>query len=124
MGDPDVAPLALLVRGPDRTGLLHALTGVISKHHGNIASVEIVERGERSASSFEIDPDREGLPVNIGRLGWVESVERTPACITSTASASSSLTAEGHWPFGWRWYWAARRPASGRRCDWSGRRTR
>ena len=50
---PQGPSLALVVRGPDRLGLLHALSGVISAHHGNISSVEIVERGERSAIFFE-----------------------------------------------------------------------
>src|SRR5581483_2118172 len=53
-------PLAFLVRGPDRPGLLHALTGVISAHHGNITSVEILERGEHSTIFFEIDPVADG----------------------------------------------------------------
>jgi len=72
-------PLAFLVRGPDRPGLLHALTGVISAHHGNITSVEILERGEHSTIFFEIDPvaDGDALIADLERLEPVVSVERT-----------------------------------------------
>jgi len=74
--------LALLIRGPDRPGVLHALTGVILAHQGNITSVEILERGARSAIYLEIDRfdgDTEALISDLERLEQVDTVERTPS---------------------------------------------
>jgi energy-converting hydrogenase B subunit Q len=74
--------LALLIRGPDRPGVLHALTGVILAHQGNITSVEILERGARSAIYLEIDRfdgDAEALISDLERLEQVDTVERTPS---------------------------------------------
>ncbi len=74
--------LALLIRGPDRPGVLHALTGVILAHQGNITSVEILERGARSAIYLEIDRfdgDTEALISDLERLEQVYTVERTPS---------------------------------------------
>jgi len=47
--------LAVLVEGGDRKGLLHDMTAAILRHGGDILSVEIVERGERSAVYWELD---------------------------------------------------------------------
>jgi energy-converting hydrogenase B subunit Q len=47
--------LALLVEGGDRKGLLHDMTAAILRHGGDILSVEIVERGARSAVYWELD---------------------------------------------------------------------
>jgi energy-converting hydrogenase B subunit Q len=79
--DEQEPSLAVVVRGRDRPGLLHALTGVIVKHQGNITSVEILERGERSAIYFEVEtPDPDGLCAGLEALkDDVESVERTPS---------------------------------------------
>jgi len=41
--------LAVFVEGGDRKGLLHDMTAAIQRHDGDIVSVEIVERGARSA---------------------------------------------------------------------------
>jgi energy-converting hydrogenase B subunit Q len=47
--------LGLLVRTRSGTGILHELTGVIARHQGDIASVEIVERSAaESRVYFEI----------------------------------------------------------------------
>src|SRR5688500_1388480 len=75
----DRTSLALIIRGQDRPGLLHALTGVIFAHRGNITLVEIVERGNRSAVYFEIDPvsDPDALIVDLGKVESVEVVEPT-----------------------------------------------
>ncbi len=47
--------LALLLEGGDRKGLLHEMTAAILQHGGDILSVEIVERGARSAVYWELD---------------------------------------------------------------------
>jgi energy-converting hydrogenase B subunit Q len=81
MKDGRGPPLALVVRGRDRPGLLHALSGVIARHRGNITSVEILESGDRSAIYFEVEaPDPDGLCEGLADLkDDVESVERTPS---------------------------------------------
>src|SRR5574341_433373 len=45
----------MLVEGDDRKGLLHDMTAAILRHGGDILSVEIVERGARSAIYWELD---------------------------------------------------------------------
>ena len=47
--------LAVLLEGGDRKGLLHDMTAAILRHGGDILSVEIVERGARSAVYWELD---------------------------------------------------------------------
>ncbi len=54
--------IGLLVRTGTGPGVLHDLTGVIARHRGDIASVDIVgQQGDESRVYFELDlPDGEG----------------------------------------------------------------
>ncbi len=86
VADPKTAALptlAIICRGVDRPGVLHELTGVILKHDGNIASVDIVERGERSAIYLEIGGARsdDALVRDLQRLEIVDEVERVPGML-------------------------------------------
>jgi energy-converting hydrogenase B subunit Q len=77
--------LGLDVRARSGPGILHELTGVIARHRGDIASVEIVERGkETSRVYFEIEsaanPDAlvaemRAMPVVLS-IAVVETFER------------------------------------------------
>lgn len=61
----------LLVRAKSGPGLLHAVTGVIAKHHGNITLVEIIEIGPAVARVyFEIDlpGEPEALLADVSKL--------------------------------------------------------
>jgi UTP:GlnB (protein PII) uridylyltransferase len=49
-----VAPLAIVCRGVDRTGVLYEMTTVIVRHGAYIHSVDILERGDRSAIFWEL----------------------------------------------------------------------
>ena len=73
--------LALLLEGEDRKGLLHDMTAAILRHGGYIASVEIVERGERSAVYWEIESVEE--PESLERafldIDVVTSIRRLPS---------------------------------------------
>jgi energy-converting hydrogenase B subunit Q len=73
--------LAILCRGIDRAGVLHEMTGVIVRHGGYIASVEILERGARSAIYFELQSvdDVEALIADMEALDVIDSVERLPS---------------------------------------------
>jgi energy-converting hydrogenase B subunit Q len=75
--------LAILCRCIDRVGALHAMTGVIVEHRGNIASIEITERGERSAVHFEIEAitDEAAFIHDLSALDAVISVERVPSML-------------------------------------------
>jgi energy-converting hydrogenase B subunit Q len=83
----DDAPLrrppqfAVLLEGDDRKGLLHDMTAVIAAHGGNIATVEIVERGARSAVFWELDgvDDPAGLERAFLDIDVVRSVRRLPS---------------------------------------------
>ena len=44
--------LSLLVSIQDRPGVLHELSGVISRHGANIVSVEVTERHEKTATNY------------------------------------------------------------------------
>lgn len=84
--DPKTAALptlAMICRGVDRPGVLHELTGVILKHNGNIASVDIVERGERSAVYLEIEgvKSSDGLLRDLRKLEVVDEVEHVPSML-------------------------------------------
>jgi energy-converting hydrogenase B subunit Q len=74
-------PLAILCRGQDRTGVLYEMTGVIVRHGGYIHSVDIVERGERSAVFWELYgvDDEEALIADLRALEVLQSVERVPS---------------------------------------------
>jgi len=75
--------LAIICRGPDRPGVLNELTGVILRHDGNIASVDIVERGERSVVYLEIEGVRsdEALIRDLRTLEVVDEVVRVPSML-------------------------------------------
>ena len=85
--DEDDAPLrrppqfAVLLEGDDRKGLLHDMTAVIAAHGGNIATVEIVERGTRSAVFWELDGvhDPEGLERAFLEIDVVRKARRLPS---------------------------------------------
>src|ERR671935_2951701 len=72
--------LALLVEGGDRKGLLHDMTAAILRHGGDILSVEIVERGARSAVYWELESVED--PVSLEKaflaIDVVASVRRLP----------------------------------------------
>jgi energy-converting hydrogenase B subunit Q len=81
---PDTAkPLAIVCRGPDRVGALHQMTGVIARHGGNIVSVDILERGERSAVHLEIEgvTDTDALDRDLLALDVVDEVARVPSLL-------------------------------------------
>ena len=73
--------LAVLVEGGDRKGLLHDMTAAILRHGGDILSVEIVERGARSAVYWELDAveDPDGLEKAFLAIDAVDSIRRLPS---------------------------------------------
>ncbi len=73
--------LALLVEGGDRKGLLHDMTAAILDHGGDILSVEIVERGARSAVYWELDgvEDSQSLERAFLAIDVVQSIRRLPS---------------------------------------------
>jgi len=73
--------LAVLVEGDDRKGLLHDMTAAILRHGGDILSVEIVERGPRSAIYWELDgvEDPEELERAFLEIDVVTSARRLPS---------------------------------------------
>ncbi len=73
--------LALLVEGGDRKGLLHDMTAAILLHDGDVHSVEILERGERSAIFWELDQvgDPDALIAALEGLDVVTTVRRLPS---------------------------------------------
>jgi energy-converting hydrogenase B subunit Q len=73
--------LAMLVEGGDRKGLLHDMTAAILRHGGDIVSVEIVERGVRSAVYWELDAvaDPESLEAAFLAIDVVTSIRRLPS---------------------------------------------
>jgi energy-converting hydrogenase B subunit Q len=73
-----VIALGLHVRALSGPGILHQITGVIARHHGDISSVEIVERGKEEARvTFEVElpaaPD--ALVEELRGLAVVRAVE-------------------------------------------------
>jgi energy-converting hydrogenase B subunit Q len=69
--------IGVLIRVQSGPGVLHELTGVIARHHGDIASVDIVEGGPReSRVYFEIDlPDEPAaLQADLQGLATVREV--------------------------------------------------
>jgi energy-converting hydrogenase B subunit Q len=76
-------PLAIVCRGVDRTGVLYEMTSVIVRHGGYIASVEILERGPRSAIFWELhDVDDEAALIrDLEALDVVDSVEHVPSML-------------------------------------------
>jgi energy-converting hydrogenase B subunit Q len=73
--------LAVLLEGGDRKGLLHDMTAAIVDHGGDILSVEIVERGVRSAVYWELDAVQEpdSLVRAFREIDVVTSVRRLPS---------------------------------------------
>jgi energy-converting hydrogenase B subunit Q len=73
--------LAILVEGTDRKGLLHDMTAAILEHDGFVHSVEILERGERSAILWELDQvgDPDALIATLEAIDVVASVRRLPS---------------------------------------------
>jgi energy-converting hydrogenase B subunit Q len=76
-------PLAIVCRGIDRTGVLYEMTSVIVRHGGYIHSVDILERGDRSAIFWELYgvDDEDGLIRDLESLEVVSSVERVPSML-------------------------------------------
>jgi energy-converting hydrogenase B subunit Q len=76
-------PLAIVCRGPDRTGVLYEMSSVIVRHGAYIASVDILERGDRSAIFWELTgvDDEEALIRDMEDLDVVTSVERVPSML-------------------------------------------
>src|ERR1051325_8681582 len=76
-------PLAIVCRGVDRAGVLYEMTSVIVRHGGYIASVDILERGDRSAIFWELYgiPDDDALIADLSALEVVSSVERVPSML-------------------------------------------
>src|SRR5438477_3052309 len=76
-------PLAIVCRGVDRAGVLHEMTSVIVKHGGYIHSVDILERGDRSAIFWELYgvDDEDDLIRDMESLEVVDAVERLPSML-------------------------------------------
>jgi energy-converting hydrogenase B subunit Q len=76
-------PLAIVCRGVDRTGVLYEMTSVIVRHGGYIHSVDILERGDRSAIFWELYgvDDEEALIADMAALEVVNTVERVPSML-------------------------------------------
>ncbi len=83
MSEPEAPPLAIVCRGPDRTGVLYAMSSVIVRHGGYIVSVDILERGDRSALFWEMTglDDEEAFIRDMEALDVVDSVERVPSML-------------------------------------------
>jgi energy-converting hydrogenase B subunit Q len=83
IGELNNPPLAIVCRGIDRTGVLYEMTSVIVRHGGYIHSVDILERGDRSAIFWELYgvDDEESLIVDLESLDVVSSVERVPSML-------------------------------------------
>jgi energy-converting hydrogenase B subunit Q len=78
-----LAPLAIVCRGVDRSGVLYEMTSVIVRHGGYIHSVDILERGDRSAIFWELYgvDDEEALISDMESLEVVNTVERVPSML-------------------------------------------
>src|SRR5215472_17368243 len=76
-------PLAIVCRGLDRTGVLYEMSSVIVRHGGYIHSVDLLERGDRSAIYWELYrvDDEDGLIQDLEALDVVSSVERVPSML-------------------------------------------
>jgi energy-converting hydrogenase B subunit Q len=76
-------PLAIVCRGVDRAGVLYEMTSVIVRHGGYIASVDILERGDRSAIFWELYgiDDEDALIDDMAALEVVHTVERVPSML-------------------------------------------
>jgi energy-converting hydrogenase B subunit Q len=81
--EPARVPFAIVCRGPDRVGALHQITGVIARHEGTISTVDILERGHRSAVHLEVEgvTDPEALIRDLLALDVVDGVDRVPSML-------------------------------------------
>jgi energy-converting hydrogenase B subunit Q len=79
----NAGPLAIVCRGQDRTGVLYEMSSVIVRHGGYIASVDILERGDRSAIFWELTgvDDEEAFVRDMESLDVVTSVEKVPSML-------------------------------------------
>jgi energy-converting hydrogenase B subunit Q len=80
LGDSGEPDLAFSVRVADQPGVLHELTGVISKHGANIGYVDITERdGGASTTYFELTDvvDVDALLTDVQALACVHEVHLT-----------------------------------------------
>jgi energy-converting hydrogenase B subunit Q len=75
-----VHQVAILVTAPTGPGILHQLTGVIARHGGDIASVEILtDLDDHSRTYLEIDvPDPQPLLAELRALPIVRGLEEAP----------------------------------------------
>jgi energy-converting hydrogenase B subunit Q len=76
-----VEPLAILVTTDTGPGILHQLTGVIARHHGDITSVEILlDVDAVSRTYLEIAPvgDPAGMLDELEALPVVRALDRVP----------------------------------------------
>jgi energy-converting hydrogenase B subunit Q len=71
-----VERIGMVIVARSGTGVLHELTGVIARHQGDIASVEIIEQTPDSRIYFEIDlpADHAALQADLENLDMVRSV--------------------------------------------------
>ncbi|MFI5267241.1 MAG: DUF5612 domain-containing protein [Chloroflexota bacterium] len=82
LGDVDEPELALSVRVTDEPGVLHELTGVISKHGANIGYVDITDRESGASTTyFELTDVSDGgsLLADLRTLPCVREVQPTPS---------------------------------------------
>lgn len=79
--DPAEPQLAFSARVADEPGVLHELTGVISRHGANIGYVDITDRdGDASTTYFELSDvvDGDGLLADLRHLPCVRDVQIAP----------------------------------------------
>lgn len=78
--------IGIEIRSASGPGILHATTGVIAKHHGNITSVEIIEDGESGTDHVYFEIEAQGdvgpmleelrqLPI-VRHAGQVDTMEK------------------------------------------------
>jgi|SRR5579884_229904 energy-converting hydrogenase B subunit Q len=82
LGDADKPELAFSVRVADQPGVLHDLTGVISRHRANIGYVDITERdGASSTTYFELTDvsDAKRLLADLQALPCVKELHTEPS---------------------------------------------
>jgi energy-converting hydrogenase B subunit Q len=80
--EQDASLLALMIRTPDKPGVLHALTMVILDHNANITYVDIAERREGDTTIyFELEDTAspEVLIRDLEALPLVRAVEQAPS---------------------------------------------
>jgi energy-converting hydrogenase B subunit Q len=81
-GDADEPELAFSARVKDEPGVLHELTGVISRHGANIGYIDITGRDTDSSTTyFELNSvqDADRLLADVKALPCVLDVETTPS---------------------------------------------